>query len=275
MYSLLQSRRARGDAGEPIPSAFKSLEAQGTKFVRGQLSLVAAGGGTGKSAFMLTQALKSEVPTLYFSADSDAYIQLSRSIAILYVKSMDEACKWARSGMIPDTAVEALNDPMIRFNYNASPSLDDLENSVDCYDEVYGEYPALIVVDNITNVRGTGDGNDSDPFKGLESLMDYLNTMARETGAHVSGLHHVTGPFNDADKPIPMSGVKGQISRVPAMILTLFKQEEEFGDALLCVSTVKNRGGKSDPSGQKYVELIFNDEMLAIKDRDPSHATFT
>jgi RecA-family ATPase len=133
------------------------------------------------------------------------------------------------------------------------------------YEEVYGDFPALVVIDNVTNVR-TGGDNDDDPFSGLEALMDYLHDMARSTGACVVGLHHVTGGYNDADRPIPLSGVKGQIARVPEMVLTLHKQTDEFGPDLLCVSTVKNRGGKADPSGSEYVSLTFNGDTMQIKD---------
>jgi hypothetical protein len=96
--------------------------------------------------------------------------------------------------------------------------------------------------------------------------MDYLHNMARSTGACVVGLHHVTGGYNDADRPIPLSGVKGQIARVPEMVLTLHKQSEEFGPDLLCVSTVKNRAGKADPSGGDYVTLSFSGDNMQIKD---------
>ena len=260
MYSLLQSTRIRGSAGEPLPTVFKSLESAGIQFKRGQYVLIAAGAGTGKSAFTLTQALKSGVPTLYFSADSDSYTQSVRSLAIMAGVSVEAANKAVLSNNLGSMADALLNIP-IRFNYDASPSLDTIETCVEAYEEVYGEYPALIVIDNITNVRIGGEGDD-DPFSGLEGLNDYLHTMARETGACVVGLHHVTGPYNDAEKPIPLSGVKGQISRVPELILTLFRP----GPNRIGVSAVKNRGGKSDPSGNDFVELEFTGDMMRIRD---------
>ena len=260
MYSLLQSTKIRGSAGEPLPTVFRSLESAGILFKRGQYVLIAAGAGTGKSAFTLTEALKSGVPALYFSADSDSYTQSVRSLAIMAGVSVEAANKAVLANELGSLADSLANIP-IRFNYDASPSLDTIETAVEAYEEVYGDYPALIVIDNITNVRVGGEGDD-DPFSGLEGLNDYLHTMARETGACVVGLHHVTGPYNDAEKPIPLSGVKGQISRVPEMILTLFKP----GPDRIGVSAVKNRGGKADPSGNGYVELEFVGEMMRIRD---------
>lgn len=202
---------------------------------------------------------------MYFSADSDAFTQLTRSISIITGRSLEESAQAVLDNNLADVS-EQLSDIPIRFNYSASPTLDDIETSMQAYEEVYGDFPALVVVDNVTNVHTDGQDGD-DPFSGLEGLTDYLATMARNTEACVVGLHHVTGPYNDANKPIPLSGVKGQISRVPSMVLTLFKKDAaEWEDTTLCVSTVKNRGGKADPSGEDYAELLFVGDRMQIRD---------
>lgn len=264
MYTPRQSLYIRGSAGDPLPTVWNALDQKGTQFRRGQLALVCAGPGTGKSAFVLAYALKSAIPTLYFSADSDAFTQLSRSVSILSGWSLEKSTRAVRNEDIGEVADE-LDALPIRFNYKASPSLDVLEESLAAYDALYEDYPALIVVDNITNVR-TESSDGDDPFSGLEALMDYLHEMARETGSCVIGLHHVTGPHNDGDKPIPLSGIKGQIGRVPELILTLHRVSSEFGPDSLNVSTVKNRGGKSDPSGQDFASLEFVGETMKISD---------
>lgn len=266
MYTLWQSRKIRGSAGEPLPTVFPSLAAKGTELLRGQLALVAAGPGTGKSAFVLTIALRARVPTLYFSADSDAFTQLVRSMSILTGMDLEASAHAVRNDMIPADVADEVKRVPVRMVYRASPTLDDIELEMSAYEEVYGEYPSLVVVDNVTNVR-TDAGDPADPFSGLESLMDYLSTMARDTEACVIGLHHVTGLFNDSERPIPLSGVKGQISRVPSLVLTLHaRQDDDFSPAALCVSTVKNRGGRADPSGREFVELTFTKPKMQIAD---------
>ncbi|GEB50406.1 AAA family ATPase [Streptomyces cacaoi] len=261
MFSLTQSIRAMGDAGDPLPTPFNAIERAGTKLYRGQVSLTSAGGGTGKSAFWLVWMLKARIPTLYFSADSDAFIQTSRAISALYQVDMEEAMSAVRRKQIAQYALR-LDQCPIRFNYNASPSLDDIENSLRCWYELYNEYPHCVIVDNVTNVRTGGEANAEDPFAGLEALMDYLNTMARETGAHVAAMHHTTGPYNDGDKPIPKSGVKGQVTRVPALVFTLHKPSEDT----LAVSVVKDRSGRSDATGSSFVELRFDGQTMQITD---------
>src|SRR5690606_26072063 len=151
LFSLLQSKRIRGTAGEPLPTVFKALEEKGTRFLRGPLVLISAGTGTGKSALILTPALQARVPTLYFSVDSDAFTQLTRSIAITSGCKVETAAKALLNNNLGDLE-KSLSGIPIRFNYDASPSLDTIETSVEAYEEVYGQYPALIIVDNITNV---------------------------------------------------------------------------------------------------------------------------
>jgi hypothetical protein len=260
LFSLLQSSRVRGSAGEPLPPVFTALENKGIIYRKGQLCLICAGPGTGKSGFALTHALKSRVPSMYYSADSDAFVQLQRSISIETGSLLEDSAKAILEGALDKVNVD-FSDIPIRFSYDASPNLDEIEDSIESYSEVYGTFPDLIIVDNITNVR-TDSSDGDDPFSGLESLMDYLHTMARATEACVVGLHHVTGPYNDANKPIPLSGVKGQITRVPEMVLTLFKP----GPDTLGVSAVKNRGGKADASGNDYAELEFIGESMTIRD---------
>ena len=264
IYTPRQSLYIRGNAGDPLPSVWKTLAQKGTVFRRGQFALVCAGPGTGKSAFILAYALRSKVPTLYFSADSDAFTQLTRSVSILSGMPLDEAIRQVRDEDIGDIALELDGIP-IRFNYNAAPTLGTIEDTIEAYDALYEDFPALIVIDNITNVIG-GGGDGDDPFSGLESLTDYFHTMARNTGSMVTALHHVQGQYNDADKPIPLSGVKGQITRVPELVLTLHRVSEGFGPDSLNVSTVKNRGGKSDASGQDYASLEFEGSTMQIND---------
>lgn len=237
-------------------------------FRRGQLVLIAAGPGTAKSALTLSMAIQAQIPSLIFSADSDAYTQLSRAISILTGIPMTESESMALEDELPDDVMEALSQTPIRIDYDAAPSIDMIEEIMESYWELNGEYPSIVVVDNITNVEN--ENADGDPFAGLETLMEYLHSMARKTGACVIGLHHVKGDYNDGDKPIPLSGVKGQIGRVPQMILTLHKKQDELDPekTVLCISPVKNRGGKPDATGQTYAELHFVGNHMSISDME-------
>lgn len=265
MFSLVQSQRVRGSAGEPIPTVWQAFEDVGIVFRRGQLVLIAAGPGTGKSAMTLTQVIQASLPALMFSADSDAFTQLTRSICILSGVSVATAAHQVLNADIPQETLDSLTGIPLRIDYEASPTPNDMEDLLEAYCELYGEYPAIVVVDNITNVR-SAMSEDGDPFSGLEGLMDYLHGMARGTGACVIGLHHVTGDYNNGDKPIPLNGVKGQITRVPEMVLTMFRGPLDDESTIIRVSPVKNRGGKQDPTGNTYAELQFRGDSMSITD---------
>lgn len=262
MYTPEQSLYIKGTAGDPLPKVWEVLDRKNTRFLRGQLALICAGPGTGKSAFVLTYALRARVPTFYFSADSDPFTQLSRMVSILTEMDMGESARRVRAGDLGDAAPLLRGIP-IRFSYNASPSFSDIKLSLESYEEVYGDFPALVIIDNVTNVRT--DLNGEDPFSGLEVVMEEFHELARITGACVVCLHHVTGGYNDANKPIPLSGVKGQITRIPELVLTLHKPSDFPGNTL-GVSTVKNRAGRMDPSGQAFVELEFIGDTMQIRD---------
>lgn len=266
MFSLAQSLRARGNAGDPLPTVWQALEDMGVEFRRGQLVLIAAGPGTAKSALTLTLSLQSKVPSLIFSADSDAFTQLTRAISILTDIPMSASSQMVLDDRMTQSVLSALSSVPLRIDYEASPTIDDIEMLIESYWELYGEYPAIIVVDNITNVDTQMPQDQDNYSSSLEGLMDYLHGVARETAACVIGLHHVTGDYNNGDKPIPLNGVKGQITRVPEMVLTLHKQSNPDGTATLCVSPVKNRGGQPDATGQTYARLEFLGDYMSIKD---------
>ncbi|MFJ8041193.1 AAA family ATPase [Kitasatospora sp. NPDC096147] len=266
MYSLAQSVTVRGAAGEPIPCSLKGLERHEVQFRRGEFSLVAAGPGTGKSLLAANLAMHSNLPVLYFSADSGAATQLSRATAII----TGEDVKAIKSRLLEggfDVYGEALAKRWwVRFNYEARPTPSDLERDLACYFEVFGCHPHLIVVDNITNVDAGPTPDASSMVMSLEGLCEYMSEMARVTGAHVLALHHVVGEYSDGLEPIPLSGVKGKIGRVPSLILTIHKELDGMDGRVLHISPVKNREGFEDSSGATFSSYNFDRRSMRLTD---------
>lgn len=264
MLTFRQALFTKDSAGDPLPAVWKSLESRKIRFMRGQLVLIVAPPGIGKSGFVLRYALGANIPAFYFSADSDQFTQTTRALSILTGDTQEKSAE-ALIAADPN-ALAVLDSQIVRWNFESQPTLDDIETSLKAYEEVYGDFPHLIVVDNITNVISGFAGNDEDPFGGLESFMDWLHKVARDTGACVVGLHHTKGDHNDGSKPIPLSGVKGQIARVPEMVLTLHRIQNDYGSDTLNVSAVKNRSGRANTSGRSFVGLEFDGETMAIKE---------
>ncbi|MFD7017192.1 AAA family ATPase [Streptomyces sp. NPDC059928] len=270
MFSLNQSVLVRGAAGEPIPSPYRGLQKLEVEFRRGDFSVVCAGGGTGKSLMALFLATWSNVPTLYVSADSTPATQLSRATAMI---TGDNAREVKKALVADDGSFgryeEALSKRWwLRFNYSARPTPQDIELHLACYREVFGCYPHLVVIDNITNVDGGGSSNAEEYTFGLEGLCDYFNEMARETRAHVMAMHHVVGEYSSGIKPIPLDGVKGKIGRVPSVVLTIHAEVDGMQGRTLHISPVKNREGFTDPSGETFASFEVNTSNLRITDLD-------
>lgn len=269
MYSLTQSVGMRGAAGEPLPTPFKGLARLEVGLRRGEFSLAVGGPGTGKSLFALNLAVHGSIPVLYFSADSSAATQVSRATAMI---TGDDVKAVKASLLAGDFSMyqSALGERWwLRFNYSTRPSLPELEKYLLCYREVNGTSPHLVIVDNISDVyANNGISTVEDYTFTLEGVCAYLSEMARETGAHVLGLHHVTGEHVNGLDPIPLRGVKGQVHRVPSLILTIHKERDGMGGSTLNVSPVKNREGFEDASGKTFASLRLNRTNLRLEDVD-------
>ncbi|MEU0912157.1 AAA family ATPase [Streptomyces althioticus] len=275
MYSLAQSARIKGSAGKPIPNPFKSLEKLEIDFRRGELSIVVAGPGTGKSLFALNLALHGSMPVLYWSADSNAATQLSRATAILTGDSVKDVKRALLEDKFQEYERTLADKWWVRFNYEAMPTPADMEADLEVYFEVFGCYPHMVIVDNCTNID-TGGATSAEEFSfGLEGVCEYLNDMARETEAHCLALHHTVGEYSDGLKPIPLSGVKGKIGRVPSLIMTIHREPDEPGmNRVLNLSPVKNREGFADASGNTYAKMELDSDTLRLSDYEDHSINF-
>lgn len=250
MLSLTQASRLKGNAGKKLPDVWSSWEQNKISFRRGQLHLIVAAPGVGKSVLTLSYALQAKVPTLYLSMDTDPFTTCVRAVAAIAKVTLDQAESGLNSGAL--FAGEALKqaNKTLRFAFPASPSTADIFSHIYAYGEAEGQYPELIVIDNLSNLSF-----ETDEFGEMRTMMADFQTMASRTKAAVVVLHHSTGQYEDGTTTIPQSGVNGKVSKFPSMVLTL----NRGGDNQLCVCAVKNRFGPADPSGYKVRALLTTD----------------
>ncbi|MGO2037004.1 MAG: AAA family ATPase [Brevibacterium sp.] len=220
---------------------------------RGQLTLVAAPPGTGKSLFAQALAHRGDdngtVPsTLYFSADSDAgtFAQRAAAIATGYQLSDIQRLIQDRDDAALEEAIAAQTGHM-RMGFASNVSDQDMLDEIDAYAEVFGKYPDCIVMDNLSNLSVDGAENE---FHGLQENCFFLHDIARETNSAVITLHHVSGEYEGGDKPIPLSGLRGKVSKTPEVIFTMYRSGE-----VMNVSVVKNRSGKAFADGSNAIKI--------------------
>lgn len=258
MSNLTLAMRARGAEGEPLPPVFRQLEVLGAKFRRGQVSLIAAAPGGGKSAVATHIVVNADytgygdkVPSLYFSADTDRHtlgVRIGASILQQSLSTVEEMLKTEDSGVWEEIA-EATEH--ITFNFDPAPSLTDIDDEVEAYAVVHGEYPHLIVVDNLMNVTGA-DGEGTQQFIVQDRVIEWLCQIARQTGAAVIVLHHVKGTYEDGVTPIPFSGLMNNVGKRPRLVITLYR----VADNLIGICVVKNSSGRADTNAANVVARV-------------------
>jgi KaiC/GvpD/RAD55 family RecA-like ATPase len=169
------------DEPQLLPDLFPSLKKEGIRFRRGQVTMIAGQPNSGKSLLALFYGIKAEVPTLYVSADTDAYTTSIRAAAVItghMANTIEESFK--NDGQEFYTK-ELASLKHMEFSFDPSPTLDDVDLMVKAYGEKYGEWPHLIIVDNLMNVSALHDNE----WTGMRDIMKACHHIARETDSAI------------------------------------------------------------------------------------------
>jgi replicative DNA helicase len=264
LLNLQRAWKGTTTKATPLPDVWKDLSNKQIRFRRGQVCMVAAAPNAGKSMFALIYAIKAQVPTLFFSADTDVATVMMRVAAhisghnqTLVEENLNKNSKYY------DAKFEQVKN--IQWVFDSSPSLDDIELEIKAYIELYGIAPELIVIDNLMNVAAETDNE----WAGLRAIMVDLHDMARQTEACVMVLHHVSeqSEYMKDNKPPARRALHGKVSQLPALILTL-NYVYNLYDSKLQVAAVKNRFGQHTADGSEYVSLFVNYGSCQISDAD-------
>ena len=246
----------------PLPDVWTGLAAKQIKFRRGQVCMVAAAPNAGKSMFALIYAIKAKVPTLFFSADTDTTTVMMRAASHTSGHSqVTVENNLAGNSHYYDHHFQKIDH--IKWVFDSSPSIDDLELEIRAYVELYGIAPELIIIDNLMNVAAETDNE----WSGLRAIMMELHDMARKTEACVMVLHHVSeqSEYGSPSKPPARRAIHGKVSQLPALILTLGYDPNQ---ATLSVAAVKNRFGPHTADASDFAQLLVNYAACQIGDQD-------
>lgn len=248
--------------GEPLEPVFRTFAREKILLRRSEVSMFAGAPGVGKSTLALAVALRSIVPTLYICADTGAHTMAMRLYSMITGDSQIEAEKVLTEN--PNKAKEVLGEAShIKWSFEAAPTLSDIDEEVLAFEEIHGQNPHLIVIDNLTDITDGG----GDEWGGLRAAMKEIKFLARDTNAAVLLLHHTSEayiPQQGDIQPIcpPRYMIQGKVSQLPALICTLALTPS--GD--LAVASVKNRYGKAVANGTEAVFLDFNPAYMYIAD---------
>ena len=145
----------------------------------------------------------------------------------------------------------------IRWSFESSPAFDDIGAEVEAFEEVWGEPPHLVVVDNVTDVADDG----GDEFSALRYTMKGLKYLARSSNSCVLALHHTSEAVESNPCP-PRRAIHGKVSQIPAVILTIGPAQGAF----MPLCCVKNRQGPADLFGNDAMWLTFDPSVMRLGD---------
>lgn len=256
MKTLFRSVGKADIGGEPLPPVFRTFDKNNISFRRGEVSMIAGIPGAGKSTLALALALRMRQPTLYICADTNAHTMAMRIYSMISGASQKDAEKVLTEQ--PEVAKQRLQSTgHIFWCFDSNPSLQDLDQEVNAFEEMMGEPPTIIVIDNLIDMTGGG----GEQFAAMQETLQAFKMFARENNAALIVLHHTKESYS-GDPCQPLSATQGMVNQTPAIILNV----GQTTNGMMGVAAVKNRYGKADRTGQSPVWLEFNPEYMYIAD---------
>lgn len=255
--SVTLSRVVRKDlrSGDPLPDVFHVLRRNQIRLRRGNLHLLAGKPGSMKTMFGLDLTKKMQVPTLYFSNDSDESTVAQRVLANAVqrpteavARDMKDNKRWASDNL----------DSMehVRWVFDPSPSLEDIEIEMEAFNEIWGEYPWFVVIDILDNISYYEDSEHGS----ISRKLQYLHGLARNTGAAILVMHHCSESAEENPCP-PRSSILQKQNKLPVLELTVAVHGEAF-----YVAAVKSRHGPSDQTGHTAYRLRVIPETCSFSE---------
>lgn len=269
MHSLARVAVQQKDMAQPLPAVIPAMERMGMHIRRGQVTMMAALPGHGKTWLTLYLVIRwcqrNNLTCLYFSADSDEMTMATRAASILTHEIQDDMEAAIRSESV-DVLGQLSQLDGLRFDFDPNPSFSHMEQELQAFNIVYGAFPDVIVVDNLMNIAPSLE----DETANLKGDAEGLKRMAHGTGSAVIVLHHLAETSVERNKrqfsPAGENAITGRISQTPATIYTIHFDK---GDMVMKVACVKQRGGKADSSGNWYTTLgVDPQRMLVGVDKD-------
>lgn len=253
MYSVAKFSSRSGFLGTPLPTPFHSFELENIKFRYGATSMVAGKPGAGKSLFamnMLTYWAREGLPAMYFAADSDEEEVASRLAAMVTGVNFDRVDTDFAERRYGDyiAALQAFHK--VRFEYKPM-TLEKMAAKMHAFEQVAGEYPAVVFIDNLINFA-----ESSDDYGGMINMLNELGKLAHETRSHICTLHHASESWGRPSDPVPSAAVQGKVTQIPRLALTVAKDNR-----WLKVACVKNRNGPSYPAANRWMDFTLEQDL--------------
>lgn len=258
MLRLERAIKRAGNQAPVVPNMYPSLANRQVAIRRGEVSMIAGAPGAGKSTLALAIAVRAGAGTLYVSADTHAHTMSLRLLSMLSSAEQSQVEPWMQTEpeWVKNTLAAADH---IRWCFDSAPSVKTIEDELAAYEELYGDTPDLLVIDNLIDCVG-GEG---DEWGQLRSLLKDFKWLAREHDTALVVLHHTSESYSlQGGQCPPLRALQGKVAQTPALVLTVSNHDSGF----LYVNPAKNRYGESWPAGGNPTFLGYQPASMQIYD---------
>lgn len=214
----------------------------------------------GKTLLAADYVLRAGLPTLYVSADTDSHTMIARAGAKLLQATVSEVEAMLERGE-SDSVEQAFEDELrhVAWYFDPSPSLEDIDAEICAFEEMWGQYPELIVIDSLYNINADA----GDEWAAMREISKALHHLARASEASVLVLHHVSEGEGKPNLPAARKAILGKLAQLPELILTV-ALDAAMGQ--FRVAAVKNRSGPADATGKSFSTLYADPARMLISD---------
>lgn len=214
--------------------------------------MIAGRSGAGKSAFAMALVDAWNLPTLYCSGDMSAFTASTRIASMrLHATTEEVEAMMGGSEVARAEVLEVLRDARTTFSFASPITWRGLDDELRAYVELWNEWPAIIVIDNLMDIEGC----EADYTEQMHAMQELI-ALSRFTGSTVLVMHHASDKGataqSDPFSPPPRGEIKGGLSEKPELSLTVALNPHDMAYRIACV---KQRSGPSDPSAQTYASI--------------------
>lgn len=273
MLTPERALRLNIDNGKPLPKVpgLSALYIAGTVPRHGEVVMIAGRSGAMKSMFALWFADELALPVLYISADMSPFTATVRvaqkrlhitDAMVEHKLRRNEAGQFIDPESVEEVETE-LRKSRVQFSFGSPITWTRIEEELDAYVEVHDEYPAILVIDNLMDFEYA----ETD-YHVQSGVMQGCTEMARDTGISPWVLHHATDKSDSARtdpyNPPARFDIKNGLAEKPEMCLGI-----AYDDRIkrFKIATLKQRMGRSDPSGRNFVSIDCEPEYANFKAR--------
>ncbi len=270
----------KGEGVNGVPSGFAELDQLTSGWQPGDLLILAARPGMGKTAFVLSVArntsVRFNIPTAIFSLEMTALQMVTR----LMVTETQLSAEKLKKGTLKEHEWEQLNKQVSKISeaplfIDDTPALSIFELRAKARRLKQQHNLGLIIIDYLQLMTAGGEGGGNREQE-ISFISRSLKSIAKELGVPVIALSQLSRAVETrgGDKRPQLSDLResGAIEQDADMVMFLYRpeyykiNEDENGNSLLGIGEVivaKHRNG-----GLKNIPLRFIDTLAKFEDLD-------